>query len=297
MPAFSPALSVAAAQALMEARLAGAGIEAPRREARLLLAAAMGSSLADLLAHPERPIGAESGRIEHFLAERLTRKPLSRIRGWREFYGLEFRLNAATLDPRADTETLVDAVLALIAGDGQRHAPLRILDLGTGTGAILLALLSRLPEATGLGIDLAAEALDVARYNAESLGLAGRAAFRAGDLMNGLDEAFDILVSNPPYIPSGDLAGLDPEVALHDPRLALDGGLDGLDFYRRIVGQAPHCLVPGGILALEVGAGQAADVMRLLDTAGFGAPETRDDLAGIARVVVARRALREKLEI
>ncbi len=289
MPPFSPALSASAAQALIEAHLSHAGIEAARREARLLLAAAMGWSLADLLAHPERPIGAQSTRIEHFLAERLARKPLSRILGRREFYGLEFQLNAATLDPRPDTETLVDAVLAMVAADGRSQTALRILDLGTGTGAILLALLNQLPQATGLGIDIAPEALDVARRNADALGLAGRSTFRTGDLMEGLAEAFDIIVSNPPYIPSGDLAGLDPEVALHDPRLALDGGHDGLDFFRRIIGQAPLHLMQGGIVALEVGCGQAAEIAGLLTHAGFRAPETHDDLAGIARVVVARQ--------
>ncbi|WP_284177556.1 peptide chain release factor N(5)-glutamine methyltransferase [Rhabdaerophilum sp. SD176] len=291
---FPPGLSLAAAQARIEAQLAEAGIDEPRREARLLLAAATGVGLATLLARPDMPVGEAGAAIARFLAARLDRMPLSRILGRREFYGLEFRLNAATLDPRGDTETLVDAVLAWLDAEGRRGESLRLLDLGTGTGAILLALLSHLPQATGLGIDIAAEAVAAARINATTLGLDGRAEFRTGDLLTGLDGMFHIIVSNPPYIPTGDLAGLDPEVRRHDPVLALDGGADGLDFYRRILADAPARLLPGGLLAVEVGAGQAPAVAEGMRHAGFLAVSLQADLAGIARVVAGRQPDREK---
>ncbi|MCZ8184367.1 MAG: peptide chain release factor N(5)-glutamine methyltransferase [Beijerinckiaceae bacterium] len=292
--AFPPGLSLSAAQARIEAQLAEAGIDEPRREARLLLAAATGLGLTSLLARPETPVGEAGPAIARFLAARLDRMPLSRILGRREFYGLEFRLNPATLDPRGDTETLVDAVLAWLDAHGRRSEPLRLLDLGTGTGAILLALLSQLPQATGLGIDIAAEAVAAARLNAAALGLDGRAGFRPGDLMAGLEQQVDIIVSNPPYIPTGDLAGLDPEVRRHDPVLALDGGTDGLDFYRRILAEAPARLKPGGLLAVEVGAGQAPAVAEGMRRAGFLAVSLHADLAGIARVVAGRQPDREK---
>lgn len=291
---FLPGLSLAAAQARIEAQLAEAGIDEPRREARLLLAAATGFGLASLLARPEAPVGEAGPGIARFLAARLDRMPLSRILGRREFYGLEFRLNAATLDPRSDTETLVDAVLAWLDARGRQGEPLRLLDLGTGTGAILLVLLSQLPQATGLGIDIAEEAVEAARLNAGALGLDGRAEFRTGDLTAGLEERFDIIVSNPPYIPTVDLAGLDPEVRLHDPLRALDGGADGLEFYRRILAEAPGRLLPGGLLAFEVGAGQASAVAKGMRHAGFLAVSLQADLAGIARVVAGRQPDHEK---
>ncbi len=291
---FPPALPLGAAQARIEARLAEAGIDAPRREGRLLLAAATGLGLASLIGRAEQPVGEHGAEIARFLAARLDRKPLSRILGRREFYGLEFRLNAATLDPRGDTETLVDVVLARLKAEGREAGSLALLDLGTGSGAILLALLSRLPQAGGLGIDIAVEAVEAARLNAEALGLAGRARFAAGDLMAGLDARFDVIVSNPPYIPTGDLAGLDPEVRRHDPLRALDGGADGLDFYRRILADAPASLHPGGLLAFEVGAGQAPAVAGGMRGAGFESISTHPDLAGIPRVVAGRRMAGEK---
>lgn len=280
-----PALPVALALAQSEQRLRAAGVEDPRREARLLLAAATGWSLATLIAHPERPLGDAVARFEAFLAARCARKPLSRILGEREFHGLSFRLGPATLDPRPDTEVLVDGVLARLRAGGQAAMPLRILDLGTGTGAILLALLHNLPASTGLGIDIAPGAVSVARENAARLGLDGRVEFRIGDLLSGITAQFDIVVSNPPYIPTADLAGLAPEVAAHDPVLALDGGVDGLDFYRRILDAAPARLRPGGWLALEVGAEQADAVAAMLAAAGLGSIRMARDLGRIDRVV------------
>lgn len=269
-------------------RLGQAGIEAPRREARLLVAGALGLSLSDLILRETELLGPRAARVGEWLARRLAHEPLSRIAGERAFHGLSLRLNAATLDPRPDTETLVEAVLHVARGRPWSTPP-HILDIGTGSGAILLALLAALPEATGLGIDIAPEAVAAATDNARRLGLDGRAAFRVGDMFEGLERNFPIVVSNPPYIPSGDIPGLDPEVRLHDPLRALDGGPDGLDFYRRIAAEAPRFLEPGGLLAVEVGMGQAGDVAALFALSGLKAGEVRSDLAGIERVVMSFR--------
>jgi len=276
--------TLAEAQRIAAERLASAGIEEPRREARLVLASALGLDLAGLILRAEQPLGAGLAPLEAMLARRAAREPLSRILGKREFFGLDFLLGPDTLDPRHDTETLVEAVLSEA---GTITAP-RILDLGTGSGAILIALLSAIPGATGLGIDIAPGAVARARENAQRLGLGTRASFETGDLFERVEGRFEVVVSNPPYIPTHDLAGLDPEVRLHDPARALDGGADGLDFYRRIVAEAAGFLAPGGLLAFEVGAGQAFDVAALMTGASFGAPAIRKDLAGIERVVMAR---------
>jgi release factor glutamine methyltransferase len=288
-----PDLPVAAALAAIERQLQQASIDEPRREARLLLAAATGWSLATLMAYPDRLLGAKSPEVSTFLTERLARKPISRILGEREFYGLPFRLGPATLDPRPDTEVLVDGVLARLRAEGRAEAPLRLIDLGTGTGAILLALLHQLPAATGLGIDLAPGAVAMAEENAARLGLAGRAAFWTGDLFAGVTGRFDAILSNPPYIPTDMLPALAPEVVRHDPALALDGGADGLVFYRRIAEGATVFLSPGGWLALEVGAGQAGEVAALLAGAGLHRIETAFDLGGIERVVFGQMVIDE----
>lgn len=267
-------------------QLDAAGIAEPRREARLLAAGALGLSLADLILREDQPIGPQAKRLEDWLARRLAHEPLSRIAGTREFFGLALALNAATLDPRSDTETLVEAVLEG-AGRGYLGAAPHILDLGTGTGAILLALLSVLPDATGLGIDIAPEAVEAAAGNARRLGLADRARFCVGDLFHGLSGTFSVIVSNPPYIPSGEIPLLDPEVRLHDPRRALDGGPDGLALYRRIAHEAPRFLQSGGLLAVEVGQGQAREVAALFAASGLDDGPIRRDLAGIERVVCA----------
>lgn len=289
----APDVPVAVALAEIERRLDQAGIEEPRREARLLLAAATGWSLATLMGHPDRLLGVQCREVSTFLVERLARKPISRILGMREFYGLPFRLGPETLDPRPDTEVLVDGVLARLRAEGRAEAPLRMIDLGTGTGAILLALLHHLPAAQGLGIDLAPGAVAMAAENAARLGLAGRVAFRTADLLARVTGQYDVIVSNPPYIPTATLAGLAPEVVWHDPVLALDGGADGLVFYRRIADAAPACLAPGGWLALEVGAGQAGEVAALLARAGLGRIETAFDLGGIERGVFGQMVIDE----
>jgi release factor glutamine methyltransferase len=269
------------------ARLAAVGIAEGRLEARLLLAEAAGWTLETIVARRDTPL--EPGvvaRVERLAARRLAREPMSHILGWREFWSLRFRVTPDVLTPRPDSETLVDAVLAAIPDRGRA---LRILDLGVGSGCLLLALLHELPPATGLGVDRSARALVVARQNARALGLESRTAFRSGDWGEGIAEVFDVVVSNPPYVPSDDIGTLDPEVSEHEPWLALDGGRDGLDCYRRLVGQLGYLVQPGGIVALEVGRGQAAAVARLVRDAGFGAVSIHKDLGGIARVVLARR--------
>jgi release factor glutamine methyltransferase len=277
------------------ARLEAAGVEAARRDARLLACRLLGGGPELLLAQGSRELTAdEAARIEAAVTRRAAREPVSRILGEREFWSLSFGLNGATLDPRADSETLVEAVLAEV---GDRAAPLRILDLGTGSGCLLLALLSELPQAAGCGIDISAEAVAQAGDNARRLGLSGRARFLVHSWGQGLTlggapdpVAWDLIVSNPPYIASSEIAGLAPEVAGFDPAAALDGGTDGLDAYRALIPPAAAVLRPGGLLALEIGYGQAAAVEGLLQAAGLVLLRRAADLAGIERCLLARMA-------
>jgi release factor glutamine methyltransferase len=264
--------------------LAAAGVASPGLDAALLLCRAAGVSREVLMGYPERRAGAGvEGDYRSFLRRRASREPVSRILGRREFWGLEFVLDRHTLDPRPDTETLVAAALDWLRGRG----PARIVDLGTGTGCILLALLAERPDDTGLGIDVSAAALDVAQGNARRLGLDARAAFAAGDWTAGLaDATADLLVANPPYIPRADIAGLEPEVALYDPAGALDGGVDGLAAYRAIAAGLPRVLAPGGAAFLEIGPDQAEPVAALLRAAGAAELRTVADLAGRVRCVV-----------
>ncbi len=265
-----------------------AGVEGPRRDARVLVGAVLGVDLAAMLAHPERPVGeAERARVEAAVRRRAAREPVSRILGVREFWGLEFRLGAETLDPRPDSETVVAALLEGLAGVG---AP-RVLDLGTGTGCLLLAVLAERPDASGVGVDAAAGAVTVAAENAAALGLAERAEFRLRDWRRagwreGLGR-FHAVIANPPYIPDADVAGLEPEVRVYDPHAALAGGGDGLDPYRLLIPQLAELMVPGGIAAFEVGIAQAPEVAEMFAAAGFRAGGVRDDLGGVARAVVA----------
>jgi release factor glutamine methyltransferase len=268
-------------------RLAAVGVGESRLEARLLLAEAAGWSIETIVAERDSPL--ESGivaRVERLTGRRLAREPMSHILGWREFWSLRFRVTADVLTPRPDSETLVEAVLGALP---DRSAELRILDLGVGSGCLMLSLLHELPRASGVGIDRSQRALAVARQNADALGLAARSDLRAGDWGEGIAEVFDVVVSNPPYVPSDDIGALDPEVSEHEPWLALDGGADGLDCYRRLVGQLGYLVQPRGIVALEVGRGQAPAVARLVRDAGFRAVSVHGDLAGIERVVLARR--------
>lgn len=264
-------------------QLTAAGIEDTRREARLLIAAATGWGNAVIIAHPERPLDGDQGkRLGELLRRRASREPLSRILGWREFWSLRFALGPDTLDPRPDSETLVAVALELTG----RDRALSVLDLGTGSGCLLLAFLSEVPAAQGLGIDLSNGALAVAEANARDLGLSDRARFRQGDWGGGLDRRFDLILCNPPYIPAGDVEGLAPEVARFDPALALAGGQDGLDAYRRLSDELPRLILPGGFAILEIGDGQEASATAILAQSGLAFRGSRRDLAGIARCLI-----------
>jgi release factor glutamine methyltransferase len=270
------------------AALGAAGFDEPRRRARRLVAAALGLSTAEVFADLDRMIpAADCERVAELLTRMLAHEPLSRIEGVREFWGLEFRLCADTLDPRPETETVVEAVLARLSDRGREY---RILDLGTGSGCLLLALLAELPAASGIGVDCAPGAAMAARDNAEQLGLAARADFVVGDWAAAVSRRFDVVVANPPYIVSGDISALAPEVRDFDPHRALDGGADGLDAYRVIVAALPRLLAPAAFFAAEIGYGQDGAVARLITAQGLTIDEIVPDLAGIPRCVVARGA-------
>lgn len=257
-------LSAREALAALRRLLAEAGIEGAARDARLLLAAALATDAAGLLREPDRRLGAEEGtRLSDLARRRAAHEPVSRILGERGFYGRSFAISPATLDPRPCTETVVEAALEVAALEGWRGKPLRILDIGTGSGALLITLLAELPEATGIGTDVSDGALAAARANAERLGVAPRATFLKRRTFDGVDGVFDLVVSNPPYIPTGDIEALEPDVRDYDPRGALDGGADGLDIYWEIAAGFAERVTPGGWVLLEVGAGQAEAVERI----------------------------------
>ncbi len=265
-----------------------AGIEEPRREARLAFCAAGGLSAAALIAAPETALGQPAAtRLADLAARRAAGEPLSKIAGRREFWGLTLIVSPDVLDPRPETETLVEAALKLIGR--RRGERLRILDLGVGSGAILCALLTECPAAHGLGVDASAAAVAIARRNVEACGLAARADIRLGSWTEGVKGPFDLIVSNPPYIPSADIAALAREGRDFDPRLALDGGADGLDAYRMILPASVGLLARGGRLIVEVGAGQGGEVLGLAARLGFVHAETRRDLAGVERIVIGER--------
>lgn len=269
------------------ARLKAAGIESPHREARLLLAHALDVDQAAIIGHPDRGV-PDPGVYLAMVDRRGQGVPAAQLLGWREFWSLPFRVTPDTLIPRPETETLVDA--ALTALSARELAAPAILDLGTGSGCLLLALLSEIPGARGIGIDRSAAAVEVARDNAARLGLADRARFLVSDWAAALSGRFDIVVSNPPYIACGEIAALQPEVARYEPTLALDGGGDGLTCYREIAGDLSRLLNPGASVFLEVGAGQCEAVAALLESAGLSVSEPVRDLAGISRCVAAQLA-------
>lgn len=284
-PAAAQPDSLGAAQRRLARRFAASGLASPALDARLLLAEAAGMTPDALMRHSDRPPPAgTAGRLEAFAARRLAGEPVGRILGRREFWGLSFSLSPETLEPRPDTETLVAAALDLLPAD----APSRILDLGTGSGCILVALLAERPRAFGIGTDLAPGALATARANALAAGTAARAAFLCADWADPIAGRFDLVVSNPPYIRKADLAGLTPEVRLHDPPRALDGGADGLDSYRRLVQQSVPLLAPGGAVLFEVGHDQAAAIAGLVEAVGLKNIADRRDLSGHIRVVAAQ---------
>jgi len=268
-------------------QLAEAGIEQPRREARLLLAAALDCEPGDLIARDDQTLDEPTQqRLQGFVERRLAREPIARIRGHREFWSLRFEITPDTLDPRPDSETLVEAVLANL---GDRQRPYRVLDLGVGSGCLLLALLSELPRASGLGIDCSSGAVATARRNAAALGFADRARIELGDWGRALEPGFDIILANPPYINSSIIGDLMPEVRDYEPRLALDGGDDGLDAYRRLAPELAQLLAAQGIAALELGEGQFPAVAELIKGVGLAILGARHDLSGIERCMMIGR--------
>jgi release factor glutamine methyltransferase len=274
-------LTLGALVAEATATLSRAGIAEPRRDARLLVAAALGLDPATLFGWPERPCDPDSAaQARGFVARRAAHETPSRILGRREFWSRAFLLSPETLEPRPDSEALVEAALATV---GDRAAPLRLLDLGTGTGCLLLALLLELPRAVGVGIDRASGAAATARRNAAALGLASRARFVVGDWAAPLAGPFDLIVANPPYIPSAEIASLAPEVTRCDPPAALDGGADGLDCYRAIAPEMGRLLAAGGHAALEIGLAQGAAVRGIMEAAGLAFVASRSDLSGTER--------------
>jgi release factor glutamine methyltransferase len=269
-------------------RLAAAGIDDPRGDARILLLAATGLDRTALFLWPDRPLGAHAAATFAALVDRrAAREPVHRILGARGFWGLNFALSPDTLEPRPDSETIVAAALDAMSVHGD--ASWRALDLGTGTGCLLLAILSERPAATGTGVDRSAGAAATARANARALGLDDRALFVVGDWASAIDGRFDLVVANPPYIPDDVVATLAPEVRDHDPRAALAGGTDGLDPYRTIAADLPRLLAPGGTAVFEVGVGQADAVAALGKRAGLTVAASRADHGGVARAVVLRQ--------
>jgi len=271
----SDGLSLAAAVT----RLAAAGIAAPAREARLLLAHALGRA-------PESLIGERTPPPPEFanlVARRASREPLAFILGHREFWSLSFAVSPATLVPRPETETLLEAALAAYP---HREAMRRVLDLGTGTGCLLLAALSEFPDAFGVGIDRVPEVAALARANAKALGLAGRTAFLAGDWATSLAGRFDLVLANPPYIEHSAIRDLMPEVAWFEPHSALDGGEDGLDAYRRLLPPLPLLMAENGLAILELGDGALEGVAQLAAAEGLAVKGVRPDLSGKLRALV-----------
>ena len=262
------------------------GIADPKREAGITLSTAAGVAPIALIVAPQEPLGPAARRVAEFTARRAAGEPLSRIVGRREFWGLNLAISPQVLDPRPETETIVEASLRLLRD--RREDPLRILDLGVGSGSIICALLSEFAHARGVGVDFSAGAANIAQSNIEACGLGERAEIRIGDWTRGLEGPFDLIVSNPPYVPSADLARLPREVRDFDPHLALDGGLDGLDAYRQIMPGSRPLLSGGGCLMVEIGAGQAAGVIAIAEQSGFVDIAADKDLAGFERVVAAR---------
>lgn len=290
----TPAQTVEMARRALTLQFKSAGIDSAELDARILTGHALGLDLTGMITAAQRQLTQdESARLEGFARRRLAGEPVARIVGEKEFWGLPLQLAPATLVPRPDTETVVELALELLRAGGELDRPLRIADLGTGTGAILLALLSELPSAKGIGTDISEAALQTAAANAARAGLSDRATFIACDYASGLYGPFDLIVSNPPYIRSAEIGGLAVEVRNHDPMAALDGGADGLDAYRALVPQAARLLAPGAALVVEAGAGQSGQIEALMVAAGLTpAPSPKADLAGIPRAVAGHKTAR-----
>ena len=287
--AVAQARTVAAARRELAAAFHAIGIETPELDARVLIGHALGLDHAGVAAADQRRLAtAEENALAALGERRLNHEPVARILGQKEFWSLPLRLNEATLVPRPETETVVEAALAAIDSRGARADKLRIADLGTGSGALALALLAELPEAFAVGTDVSVRALVAARDNARRLGFL-RAAFVACSMADALRGPFDIIVSNPPYIASDDISALAPEVRDFDPRLALDGGGDGLDGYRAIAAGIRKILEPGGFLVVELGIGQVEPATALFAAAGLAPQPPRADVSGTPRALVVEK--------
>lgn len=274
---------IARALAAGAAALIAAGVEDARAEARLLLAYVSGLTPAQLFSRSERPLDGEAERtFNALISRRATGEPLAYLTGTREFWSLPFRVTPETLIPRPDTETVVELALDAFS---TRHPPAAILDMGTGSGCLLLALLTEFPDAVGTGLDASTGAIAVAQSNAVALGLDGRCRMINGSWSDGLEGTFDLIVSNPPYIPGGDIASLERDVREHEPASALDGGPDGLDAYRELLPVAMGALNADGVIVLEVGIGQADDVSEIAEQVGLQVTNRRRDLADIERAL------------
>jgi release factor glutamine methyltransferase len=279
--------------AALSASFREAGLPTPELDARLLVLEACQMSPEDYMLQPETLVRmVEAELIGGFEARRIAREPVSRILGYREFWGRRFAIGPAVLDPRPDTETLIEAALALI---GARHGekPLRILDLGTGSGCVLVTLLAEMPHAWGIGSDISSQALGLARLNAERLGVASRAAFVQSDWAATFSGPFGLIISNPPYIERAGIDLLGDEVCCHDPQIALDGGTDGVAAYRRIIDDCARIAAPDAWVMLEVGRGKAPAVIDLFKKLGWliepDLHKVFQDLARIDRVVAIKR--------
>jgi release factor glutamine methyltransferase len=283
--------TVETARRALTARFRTHAIDSAELDARILVGAALGLDLTGVIAAANRRVTAtEAVRLEDFARRRLKGEPVARILGAKEFWGLPLQLSAATLVPRPDTETVVELALEMLRAATHLGRRLRIADIGTGSGAILLALLSELPDAYGLGTDISAAALRTAKSNAARLGLAACADFVACDYAAALSGPFDLIVSNPPYVRSAEIMDLATEVRDHDPRRALDGGADGLDAYRTLVPEAARLLAFQGALIVEVGHNQSGEIEGLMAAAGLTLERPgKTDLAGIRRAVAGRK--------
>lgn len=284
-------LPLETARRVLTKRFEAAAIDSAELDARMLVGDATGLDLTGLITQAARQLSvAEAARVTDAANRRLAGEPVARILGSKEFWGMPLQLSSATLVPRPDTETVVEMALEMLRAVPTYEARPKIADIGTGSGAILLALLSELPDAYGVGTDVCQAALATAKTNAVKLGFGGRSAFVACDYASALNGPFDLIVSNPPYIRSADIAGLTAEVRDHDPRRALDGGADGLDAYRALVPQVSPLLALKGALVVEVGHDQSSQVEQLMTAAGLihGRPP-KADLAGIQRAVAGRK--------
>ncbi len=288
IPGLKDGVSVSEAVQLVTNSFELAGIEDAQVDARLLIGHALHLDRSRLVAQSDRILEArEISVISALAARRLKREPVSRIRGRKEFWDLSLQVTPDVLVPRPETETVVEAALDFVVRGGLRMEKLRILDIGTGSGALLLALLHELPNASGTGTDISVAAMDVARANAAQCGLESRCTFVVCDIASDVQGPFDMVVSNPPYIAREEIASLAPEVRDYDPKVALDGGDDGLAGYIAIASEARRLLAPGGRLFVELGAGQEPAVRALFTNAGLTVGAARKDLAGIPRVIGA----------